>query len=411
MIRGDKIKYYRGIRNLTQKELATGICSIPYLSKVENSNLVPSHEILELLCERLQIDMNEISPKETIDKLKKEILNWYEVIKLRDLMGSSNYYTKLSHPVSVIDDVEVLGSYNIMCARHFLLLENYDEAKRYLHMAQSIIPFLPKNIVNFYFYFKGLYEYLNGNLEAALEYYLSIKGYIDEPEYFYQLGLIYTRMNKISLSIVHTEKALVEFNKRILFSKVIDCYILLGVNYNRIGEFEEAKTYLSQALKGTQTLNDGDQWNHSIYHNLGCVYQKQKKSRVAIEHFLKAIEQNKSYTGVESTVYMIANEWFVLGEIKESLTWIDIGLNSLGDTVNTHTYLLKILHMQLENRVDEEEYLQLLKNEALPFFEARKDLLNMEKCYKFLADYYTLQRQYKSSNEYFSKAYDLTKLK
>lgn len=52
--KGDLIKYYRKQAEITQEELASGVCSIPYLSLV-----IPSEEILNLLYERLGKSPND----------------------------------------------------------------------------------------------------------------------------------------------------------------------------------------------------------------------------------------------------------------------------------------------------------------------------------------------------------------
>ena len=36
---GEKIYYHRKKRGLAQKEVAHGICSVPYLRKIENNNM------------------------------------------------------------------------------------------------------------------------------------------------------------------------------------------------------------------------------------------------------------------------------------------------------------------------------------------------------------------------------------
>ncbi|MCU4934950.1 helix-turn-helix domain-containing protein, partial [Bacillus cereus] len=52
---GKLLFYLRMKKNLTQQELSAGICSIPYLSKVENSKITPSNEILTFLLKRVNI--------------------------------------------------------------------------------------------------------------------------------------------------------------------------------------------------------------------------------------------------------------------------------------------------------------------------------------------------------------------
>jgi len=42
---GDKIKYYRKQKGITQKDLAKGICAKSYLGKIENNMARPHQEI------------------------------------------------------------------------------------------------------------------------------------------------------------------------------------------------------------------------------------------------------------------------------------------------------------------------------------------------------------------------------
>ncbi|CAI8720604.1 hypothetical protein EMIT019CA3_140030 [Bacillus pseudomycoides] len=52
---GEKIRQIRIHREMTQGELVNGICSIPYLSRVENGTAKPSHSFLEKVSAKLDI--------------------------------------------------------------------------------------------------------------------------------------------------------------------------------------------------------------------------------------------------------------------------------------------------------------------------------------------------------------------
>ncbi|WP_251127136.1 helix-turn-helix transcriptional regulator [Exiguobacterium sp. s129] len=54
---GNVIKVERMRKNMKQSVLARGICSISYLSKIENNQTTPSETVLELIFERLEIDI------------------------------------------------------------------------------------------------------------------------------------------------------------------------------------------------------------------------------------------------------------------------------------------------------------------------------------------------------------------
>lgn len=58
---GSVIKHYRRDQKLTLEDTATGICSISYLCKVENNQIIPSDLILPKLVDKLKINEDEFN--------------------------------------------------------------------------------------------------------------------------------------------------------------------------------------------------------------------------------------------------------------------------------------------------------------------------------------------------------------
>jgi HTH-type transcriptional regulator, quorum sensing regulator NprR len=406
MIRGEKVKYYRETKKLTQRVLAEGICSISYLSKIENNSIIPTEETLKFLCEKLQIDVNELVESSSTERLEDSLSTWYEDIKFRDKLASSEHYQTLGNRLKGISDINLISQFNLMSARYFLLLGNFEEAKKLLDDVESHLRYLPDKIVCRFYYFTGLYEYLRGDLNVALAFFNKIDGKINEPEYSYQLGLIYTSLNKITMSIAHTEKALQEFNQNILFFKIIDCYILLGVNYNRIKEYELAESYYFKALKGLKSLNKVTHLKANIYHNLGCTYHSQKKSEEAIKFFFQALDESENYKGSHNTIYRLANELYIMKRIDECYLWIKKGLSLVDEKSQTY-YLLKILLYQVNGLEASEEYRTLVEDDAVTYFNQKNDVINLVNCYEILAQFYYRNKSYKKSSDYYLKCCEL----
>ena len=61
------LKRKRIEKGLKLQEVASGICSISYLSRVENNQSIPSEDNLEMLFERLDLNYNEIKRKRNND--------------------------------------------------------------------------------------------------------------------------------------------------------------------------------------------------------------------------------------------------------------------------------------------------------------------------------------------------------
>ncbi|MDN4072038.1 tetratricopeptide repeat protein [Fictibacillus terranigra] len=404
MIRGEKIKYFREKNKLTQKELTSGICSVPYLSKVENNSIVPSREILILLCKRLNIEYDELLQSSSADGIKKMIFDWYEDIKARNRPASTEHYIAIEKKIKGISDIELLTMFHLAATRHFLLIRDFKQAEEQLAFAEKYMAYMPKEIEAYYFYFSGLNEYLKGRFQKALELYLKASEYVNEPEYHYQLALIYSRLGKITLSIFHSERAMEEFNKNILFFKVVDCYILLGINYNRINKHATALSYFKKALKGIESLPDIGHLKVHIYHNMGIVYHKQKKPWEAIDYFLKSLNVRKELQGGELTIYLLASNLFQLNEVEDATRWIEKGLVLLKGELNETYCLLKILQFQVQKRRNEEDYKIFLEETALPIFKQKDEFMYIRMCYEQLGDYYYRKKQYKRSSEYYCEA-------
>ncbi|MGG1572347.1 tetratricopeptide repeat protein [Fictibacillus sp. NRS-1165] len=404
MIRGEKIKYFREKNKLTQKELTSGICSVPYLSKVENNSIVPSREILILLCKRLNIEYDELLQSSSTDGIKKMIFDWYEDIKARNRPASYEHYIAIEKKIKGISDIELLTMFHLAATRHFLLIRDFKQAEEQLAFAEKYMAYMPKEIEAYYFYFSGLNEYLKGRFQKALELYLKASEYVNEPEYHYQLALIYSRLGKITLSIFHSERAMEEFNKNILFFKVVDCYILLGINYNRINEHATALSYFKKALKGIESLPDIGHLKVHIYHNMGIVYHKQKKPWEAIDYFLKSLNVRNELKGGELTIYLLASNLFQLNEVEDATRWIEKGLVLLKGELNETHCLLKILQFQVQKRRNEEDYKIFLEETALPIFKQKDEFMYIRMCYEQLGDYYYRKKQYKRSSEYYCEA-------
>ncbi|MDO1604824.1 helix-turn-helix transcriptional regulator [Lactobacillus sp. YT155] len=96
MFLGEKIRKKRLNLNITQSELADGICTQFTISNLERKNLPPSTEILTQLCLKLNMDLNELFTE----------------------------FDSIPNPIKITDDVTT--------AEHELLEGNFDPAKKIL---------------------------------------------------------------------------------------------------------------------------------------------------------------------------------------------------------------------------------------------------------------------------------------
>mgnify|MGYP003306439233 CR=1 FL=1 len=131
---GRRFKIHNGAKRkriekgLKLQEVASGICSISYLSRVENNQSIPSEDNLEMLFERLDLNYNEIKRKRNNDVfddlLKNELSEKNEdMIAIMSNIISSNAYSNIELDLFVLYES--------------LLSKNYEEA-RYILIRQEV---------------------------------------------------------------------------------------------------------------------------------------------------------------------------------------------------------------------------------------------------------------------------------
>lgn len=81
---GDRIRYYRRIMGLSQKDLAAGICTQATISLIEKQNKLPSIRILMNLCERLNIHIDDV----IVNSRQSEIRNQLNEVRQHIIQGN-----------------------------------------------------------------------------------------------------------------------------------------------------------------------------------------------------------------------------------------------------------------------------------------------------------------------------------
>lgn len=152
------LKRKRKEKGLKLEDVASGICSISYLSRVENNQIVPDESSLSLLFERLDLNYNEVKTKREKnifeEILKKDLLAVEEdKIEYINRVIGSNAYTTIE-----LDLIVLFGS---------IIQKNYEEAKTILAKQNINIELFNNNEMIFFLYLGARYLYeTNQNKKA-----------------------------------------------------------------------------------------------------------------------------------------------------------------------------------------------------------------------------------------------------
>jgi HTH-type transcriptional regulator, quorum sensing regulator NprR len=416
---GLAIKKERIKQNLKQTYLSRGICSVSYLSKVENNMINPSKEIISLLLIRLNLNLEEQSNNEEDfmvslfdlyregilyrDKARvKEELKLYEVPKFQ-FFNNSNFST---FHLYIFRLKLIAGFANTEIEKNAQFLKSIEKK---FNLKQLFI--YKMNI--------GLYNYISGRYSDALlvfESLLKIEEQVsldkwEKADFYNMLGTSYLKSREHFNAIRYSSKAITYFKDNHLFNRTIDCYIVSSIAQRNLCEYEKAEENLFMAQKLAKCINKSD-YEGLIYHNVGSLYAAQGNPSMAVENYKYSFEYKKANLQLNNslcTILCIIKEYAKLNVPSEVTKWCKIGMEIIikdvkgkGTNYTNQTYQH---HFDIyQARFSDEEDLDNKIKYAIKFFEKNNNLRYVQKYSIILGDYYFKKKKYKASSFYYQKS-------
>src|SRR5699024_11198691 len=229
---GPFIKLHRIEQQMTQEELAQGIVSMSYLSKIENQRTDASPEVIHLLCTRLGVELD--NQKDATIKEKGQ--QWYKMLfevndkeeiivtykEIKDLMAST-------HSDSLV-------MFEIHTVRYHLILGHKTKALAQINKLNEISSTFD-SLHKFYWYkFKGNYNSVNSDFNQALRMYQLAEEKLNQIELpeeeiadlQYTIGITHSKLRNTLEAIKYANKALEIYRQQYNFIRCAQCHIVLG---------------------------------------------------------------------------------------------------------------------------------------------------------------------------------------
>ncbi|SES10497.1 tetratricopeptide repeat protein [Psychrobacillus sp. OK032] len=412
------IKQERLNQNIKQTVLARGICSTSYLSKIENNSTVPSEDVINLLLERLNLEIDKLPNEEE----NKFIDAFYELYKDAIIQRDKKLIRATLHEFSVQKtyflQLKNYYTYNLYMFRLMLIL---NEKKENLQSTYAVIIKSEDNFDEKQRFIRnlnlGLYYYLNGDyykalskLESSLKFVNNVSNEEWEIADFHNvLSLIYFRCNDFFNTINHATKSLNFYKDNLLFERAIDCYIVIGASHKKMRRYKEAEKNYNLAKKlviDYKVVN----YEGMIYQNIGSLYAIQEDHDKAIEYYkmsLKSKEENYNVEGYLITILSIIKEYSKQNNHIEVLSWCKKGFEAMEDIENKnnteyHSYYCHLeIYRALHSSTDE---LESVLKKGINYFELVHDDRHVQKYSILLANYYFKESKFKAADLYYQKA-------
>ena len=185
---GKQVFYKRLQQKMTQEELCQGICSVSYLSKIENGKIEASEEILQLLCTRLEIAVTDLRDVEEDVKVKLD--EWLNALVHLDKQQVERIYEELQGEMKHVLDFEIINYYKLLYTRYLIMKRDIPAVEEELERLKKVYKKYSPFQKLLYTYSKGLLYFLQYKYKDGIRVLVKTEVMAKEQGY-HETGIYY----------------------------------------------------------------------------------------------------------------------------------------------------------------------------------------------------------------------------
>ncbi|GAA0598667.1 tetratricopeptide repeat protein [Virgibacillus siamensis] len=408
---GPYIKLHRIQQEMTQAELADGIVSYAYLSKIENQKTEASPNVISLLCTRLGIQLTD----ETDETIKEKCQDWYGMLfDTKDKDEIIKTYNELNELIyeSQSDNLIMFEIHKI---RYFLIIGENEEALRQINKLTDLSGTFDR-LHQFYWYkFKGNHSSVTGEHNQAMRMYKQAEEKLNQldlseeaiADIQYVIAVTHSTLHNTLEAIGYAEKAIDTFRKNYNFIRCAQCHSVLGISYRRIRMYDKSIKHHNLA-KHLGELSKNPQIIQLTNHNLGYLHSTKGERKKAIYYYNEVLNNKEVDLNTRLlTVISLIKEYYSISEIYKTSEMIEKGCEIFKDISDKSTYKVHFLALKsydLVIRQEYEKFEKLVINELIPFLQKQKDFANLADYARMLGKHFEGLKRYKESAKYYKLA-------
>ncbi len=411
---GSFIKLERTKRNMTQGELSEGIVSLSYLSKIENKKTKASPEIIQLLCDRLGIEVMDGTDLQIEEKCNE----WYDMLFDRyDKQVMIAKYEELQQLMNRSINNHTL-MFEIHQIRYYCVLRDLGKALQKMNEIHNMADSFNYEESYYWHKFKGNYYTFKEEYDKAIRSYKLAEeqirlANIDEQEIAdlnYALSIAHNNLWEDLEAIDYAKLAMEVFQRNYNFIRCAQCHILLGISYQRIKKPERALKHYNLAMHLGE-LNKSQDIIYLTHYNLGYFHSVVGNSEEAIKHYLIAIEEkNLEYKTKLETFTRLIQELYTIGDYEKAKACLQQAKEILELAKckydkfynNFYDYIIQVYTYLLNG--DVRKFRSILADDFIPYLTQQEDYGNLVFYAELLAVQLEKMGKYKESVQYYKVA-------
>ncbi|MGG5740241.1 MULTISPECIES: tetratricopeptide repeat protein [Bacillus cereus group] len=408
---GKQVFYKRLQQKMTQEELCQGICSVSYLSKIENGKIEASEEILQLLCTRLEIAVTDLRDVEEDVKVKLD--EWLNALVHLDKQQVERIYEELQGEMQHVLDFEIINYYKLLYTRYLMMKRDLPALEEELDRLKKVYKKYSPFQKMLYTYSRALLYSVQYKYTQALDYLLKTETMAKELGYYetgiyYNLALTYSQMEIDHMTLYFANVALEGFKSEYKFRNIINCQFLIAFSYTRKKQYNEAMEIYNHILREANSFADKDNIMSIALNNIGYLHYRQKDYLKAKEYYLECLKYKKEEDmNYIDAMYELSLQCIQLGELEEAAEWIEKGVSAARKDDRYKGMLYLLLNLRYKYFEKRDVYKKFLETEVVPFFKVEENIKDLKKVYLELAEYLEECLDFKESNRYYKLAINL----
>ncbi|MEC5423523.1 helix-turn-helix domain-containing protein [Virgibacillus sp. C22-A2] len=388
---GNIIKLKRKEKGLTQEELSQEICTPSYLSRIENNQVVPDESILDLLSKKLGISLTKKDTQDADSDVNRRLEDWH--IKLLERKNYQENVYELKNLIDQTNNESNTVKFKIIHCRYLLMKGNIKKTTDILRNLACILK--PDYTRNYFLYVSVLmiYHHLKEEYDEAISAGLplvkkkdleSIASDYEIGMIYYNLALSYSKQHQTERCIHYSNIALSIFKDQYFLDRAIDCQLLLGISFNRLGFWEESKNafLLSERLVTFLPVESQDHYTGIIQNNIGYSLECQGKYKLAISYYEKSLELKRG-SKLNTLINLVRSNYNVNDMIKAK-EWLYLAL----DMVNSDSPKKYSIQLQTYHTIFKKEYTDI--EEIIKMQQTCTDFFLNTQNWQLLYEYSTL---------------------
>ncbi|WP_306975602.1 helix-turn-helix domain-containing protein [Alkalibacillus salilacus] len=405
------IQYHRTNQGLSQRDLTDGICSISYLSKIENDTIEPSQDLFNMLCERLGVSLESFN-KMTNHAIEDEIMWLYKLISKKNFNEANSYYQSLKTQLTPFHHERIIHLFKLIELYYFIETKddrvNHYETDDLLQMEASFV-----EEKRYYFLkIKGVYYIHLAYPHQAILYLIDAEQVLTryamkDPDLYYLIAATYTRLSEPARSNHYCQIAKEQYINVFMYPRITDCYVMFGINYTLLQAFDIAERYFFQVLN-SRPMMDSDHVTANVQYNIGFMYCEKQEWKQALNYLHQALSGFHSAFEKLHCVQMIAKAYHHLQENDEAMSYIECGKQLSSQTGDQKILcLLWLLEHQIYDTLHTTQFINEAEQYWLNYLVERGENRTLKQLYFFLSESLVNQNRHSEAITYYNKLMQL----